>query len=294
MNFNAPRYCAAAALLFFSAARAAAEEDLVAVLSSGSGAYMEAFSAFQAAYGAGVRYYDASKKKPVITPAARTVVAFGSKAASQDYPSQVNVVYCMAPGYIINPKGREGRTVKIRIIPGFGLILSKFKEIQPSLKRLRVFSMLPEFSADAEELRKLGAARDIQISLVKVLNLDELPGLLRAGLNDMDAFWLPPDPLLISHDSLRILRDFSWGNSIPFYASSKGLAREGAAAAVGMSFAHIGSAAAGAVRAIQAGESPAQFDFPDQAELTLNISAARKCGVEFPVKIMREADYIFP
>lgn len=294
MNFNALKYCAAAALLFFSSARAAAEEDLIAVLSSGSGAYLEAFSSFQATYGASVRYYDASKEKPVITAATRTVVAFGSKAASQGYPSQVNVVYCMTPGYIMNPKGREGKTVKIRMTPGFGLLLSKLKEIQPSLKRLRIFSMLPEFSADAEALRELGAAREIQISMVNVQNPDELPGLLRAGLKEMDAFWLPPDPLLISQDSLRILRDFSWGNSVPFYASSKGLAREGATAAVGMSFAHIGAAAAGAVKAIQAGESPAQFISSDRLELTLNASAAKKCGFEFPAKILREADYLFP
>ena len=294
MNSKLPKFCAAAALLFFSAAGAAAEEDLIAVLSSGSGAYMEAFSAFQAARGASVRYYDASNEKPVLTPAIKTVVAFGSKAASQGYPSQVNVVYCMTPGFTLNPKGREGKTVKIRMTPGFGLILSKFKEIQPSLKRLRVFSMLTDIAAADDALRELGAARDMKISFIKVESAGELPGLLRDGLKEMDAFWLPPDPLLISRESLRILRDFSWGNSIPFYASNKGLAREGATAAVGLSFADIGAAAAAAVKTIHEGGSPAPFIFPDQVELTLNASAARKCGLEFPAKILREADYLFP
>ena len=282
-------------LFFFAAqAYAAAQKNTMAVLTQESGAYMEAFTAFQTAYGTDVEFFNVSQGGPEFPPGVRTVVAFGGKAANYPYPPGFNIVYCMAPGIVITPKGREGKTVKIRMTPGFGLILSKFKEIQPSLKRLRVFSMLPEFSADSEALRELGAARDIQISLIKVQNLGELPGLLRDGLKEMDAFWVPPDPLLISRESLRLLRDFSWGNSIPFYASNKGLAREGATAAVGLSFADIGAAAASAVKTIQEGGSPAPFIFPDKVELTLNASAARKCGLEFPAKILREADYLFP
>jgi len=110
----------------------------------------------------------------------------------------------------------------------------------------------------------------------------------------MDAFWLPPDPFLISRESLMILREFSWSNSIPFYAPTKGLAREGAAAAVGASFADIGAAAAAAVKALQAGNVLEPVIFPTRVEITLNASAARKCGLEFQPKILREANYLFP
>lgn len=294
MNSKLLKCCAAAVCLLYAAAPARSADGTIAVLSSESGAYLEAFSAFQAAYGASVTYYDASKEKPAIPPGTKTVVAFGSKAASQNYPPPVNLVYCLAPSFVVQPKGREGRIVKISMIPGFGLTLSKLKELQPSLKRLRVFWMLPGFASDAEALQALGTASDMEITAVKVEDLADLPGLLRGGLNKMDAFWLPPDPFLISPESLRILRDFSWGNSIPFYASTKGIAREGAAAAVGTSFADIGAAAAAAVKALQAGAVPEPVIFPDKPELTLNASAAKKCGVKFPPEILREASYLFP
>ncbi len=294
MSFKLLKRCAAAACLLCAAAPARADDGTVAVLSSENGAYMEAFSAFQAAYGASVRYYNASKEKPVIGPETKTVVAFGSKAANQNYPAAVNMVYCMAPSFVVNQKGREGKTAKISMIPGFGLTLSKFKELQPSLKKLRVFWMLPGFAADANALQALGAAMGLEVLAVKVGDIAELPELLRNGLNKMDAFWLPPDPLLVSPESLRILRDFSWGNSIPFYASTKGLVQEGAMASVGASFADIGAAAAAAVKAMQAGETQAAVIFPGSVELTLNASAARKCGLEFPPKILREASYLFP
>ncbi|MEI7528474.1 MAG: ABC transporter substrate binding protein [Elusimicrobiota bacterium] len=293
MNFKLLA-CAAAALLPFAPPAGAAADSAAAVLSSGGGAYMEAFSAFQAAYGASVKYYDASKERPELPAGVKTVVAFGAKAASQAYPAGMNVVYCMAPGFFLSPKGREGRTVKISMIPGFGNTLAKFKEIQPALKRLRVFWILPDFTADAEELRAEGAARGIEISTVKVEAIAELPGLLRRGLGEMDAFWLPPDPFLISPESLMMLREFSWGNSIPFYASTKGIAREGAAAAVGASFAEIGAAAAAAAKSLQAGETPAATIYPGKEELTLNATAAKKCGLEFTPEILREASYLFP
>jgi len=286
--------CAAAACLLIFASRAPAADDTVAVLSSESGAYLEAFSAFQAAHGASVRYSDASSEKPVFSPETKTVVAFGSKAASRHYPSRLNVVYCMAPGFLLNPEGREGRTVSINMIPDFPRILSKLKEIQPALKRLRVFWMMPGFAPYMETIKAEGARLGVEVTPVRAADAEALPGLLRGGLGQMDAFWLPPDPFLVSPESIMILREFSWSNSIPFYGSTKGIARESAAASVGTSFADIGGAAAEAVKALQAGRATAPVIFPDKVELTLNASAAKKCGLEFPAEILREASYLFP
>lgn len=292
MNSKALKYCAAALLCLAVQARAAG--DTVAVLSSASGAYMEAFSAFQAAHGEGIEYFDASKEKPVIPPGVKTVVAFGTKAASQAYPNWVDLVYCMAPGYFLDNKARAGKTVKISMRSSPDQLFPKLLQMQPSLKRLWIFWTSPGYSTFPEDYGASGARLGVGVKVIKVESAEDLPGLLRKALGKADAFWLPPDPLLISPETLMILKEFSWSNGIPLYAATKGLAREGACAAIGISFADSGSAAAAAVKAMQAGEAQPGIIFPEKLEITLNASAAKRCGIQFPAKILREASYLFP
>lgn len=284
--------CAAAVLLAAAPARAA--ERTVAVLSSAGGAYMEAFSAFQAAYGSGVAHFDASREKPVLPPGTRTVVAFGAKAAAQAYPPGVNLVYAMAPGFFLKENARPGSTVKVSMRSSPEKLFSKLLEVQPGLKKLRIFWTSPGYAGIGQEYIPAGARLGLEVSVVKVESSDRLPALLRELIGRADAFWLPPDPLLISQDSLMILREFSWENGIPMYAATKGLAREGACAAVGIGFAQAGAAAAAAARALAKGEEVPALVYPEEIQLTLNASAARRCGITYSQELLREADLLYP
>lgn len=292
MSSSLLKYCAAALLCLASPAMAA--NEVVAVLSSGGGAYLEAFSAFQAAYGAEVTYFDVSREKPALPPGTKVVVAFGTKAATYPYPPGTDIVYCMAPGAFVPQQGRQGRTIKISMVPDMRLTISKIKQTYPQLRRLRAFWMVPGFGAYADDLKKAGEAVGVEVTPVKVEKIDDLPGILRGGLGGMDAFWLPPDPLLISPESLMIFREFSWNNRIPMYATTKGLVREGACASVGISFAESGAAAAANARALLAGENPPPVFFTDKIELVLNASAAKRCGLQFPQEAIKDAAYLFP
>lgn len=293
MSFKTARLlCAAAALLAAAPARAA--EKTVAVLSSAGGAYMEAFSAFQAGYGSGVRYFDISKEKPALPPGTITVVAFGAKAAAQTYPPGVDLVYAMAPGFFLKPDARAGRTVKVSMRSSPEKLFSKLLEVQPGLKKLRIFWTSPGYASIAQEYSPAGAKLGLEISVARVESADSLPVQLRELIGKADAFWLPPDPLLISPDSLMILKQFSWENGIPMYATTKGLAREGACAAVGVSFAQAGAAAASAAKALRKGEDVPSLVYPDEVQLTLNASAARRCGITYSQELLREADLLYP
>lgn len=287
MNFKAPLL----ALLLALPGGAAAET--AAVLSSGGGAYIEAFSAFQAAYGSEVAHYDLSDGKPKLTPQTRTVAAFGGKAAIYPYPPGTRVVYCMAPGIFLK-QGDLAAAVKISLIPNFDTILARLKSIQPDLKTLKVLWMAPDFGQFAGAIAKAGAAHGIQMMSIRVQDPSDLPSILRREMQGMDAFWLPPDPLLITPENLLILREFSWSNGIPFYGSTKGMTREGAAASVGLSFRDMGAAAAAAALKLEAGETLPEVVFPDKEEITLNATAAKRCRLEFPRKLIEEAGYFFP
>ena len=285
---------AAALPLLLACAAPASAGNTVAALSSGSAAYLEAFSAFQTAYGAAVPYYDISQKKADIPTGTRTIVAFGGRAANQAYDPGINLIYCMAPGFFAKSNSPETKKVKISMVPEFRLLFDKLLAIQPGLKRLRVFWMVPDFETYTEAVKTEGTRHGVEVTTVRVESADDVPSLLRKGLPKMDAFWIPPDPLIISPETLMILREFSWSNGVPFYGSTKGMTREGAAASVGVSFGEMGKAAAAVARLLDGGQAVPDMVFPENVEITLNSSAARKCGLTFPRAVIEEAGQIFP
>jgi len=279
--------------VLLACAGAAAAGDTAAVLTSAGGAYLEAFSSFQAAYGKSVPYFDLSKEKPALPPGTATIVTFGGKAASYPWPRGSNIVYAMAPGVFIKTQP-PGKAVKIRLLPDFGVILGRLRQIQPGLKRLRILWMSPYYARYEETFRSEGEKLGIQVTAPRVLSLDELPALLRQALGESDALWIPPDPLLVTTENLMILKEFSWANGLPFYGSTKGMTREGAAASVGVSFKEMGAAAARAAARLNSGEDVPELVFPEIPEISLNAPAAKRCGLEFSRAVLEEAVYLFP
>lgn len=279
--------------VLLACAGAAAAGNTAAVLSSAGGAYLEAFSSFQAAYGESVPYYDLSKEKPVLPPGTVTIVTFGGRAASYPWPQGSNVVYVMAAGLFIKAPPR-GKAVEIRLLPEFHIIFNKLKLIQPGLKRLRILWMAPYYARYVEPFRTEGEKQGIQVTALRVASMEDLPALLRQALGETDALWIPPDPLLVTTENLMILKEFSWANGLPFYGSTKGMTREGAAASIGVSFREMGAAAARAAARLNSGEDVQELLFPEKPEITLNAAAAKKCGLEFQRAVLQEAAYLFP
>lgn len=282
------------ALLALAAAPLRAADEVAVVLSAPGGAYLEAFSAFQAAYGSEVPYFDASAAKPSLPEGVTTVVTLGNRAATLDYPAGVNLINAMAPGFFSRPRPGGGRVVKISMVPEFRLLLAKLRQIQPSLARLAIFWSAPGFAPFVVPMQEAGTAAGIKVVAFKVTDPATVPSLLRKTLGETDAFWLPPDPLLISPETLLIFTEFSLGNGVPMYTTTKGMVRDGACASVGISFAESGAAAGMAAKALRAGEQIPDIVFPPKLEITLNASSARRCGLRFSQEVLREAVYLFP
>ncbi len=279
-------WCSAPAL-------AARDERVIAVLTRAESVYMEAFSAFQAAYGSEIRYYDLSKGAPALPKEARTIVTFGGKAASFRYPGGTKVIYAMAPGLRL-PGTRSPGAVKISMVPPVARVLKRLKEIQPGLMTLAIFWTAERYAPLIEEAGLRGRELGVSISAVKIKTPGDLPAAIRAENGRMDAIWLPPDPLLLTPSTLRIFTSFAWGNAVPLYGSTRGMTREGAAASVGVSFKVIGMAAAEAARKAEAGEPLPDIIYPESEDLTLNASSARRCGLRFSRELVESAEYLFP
>lgn len=292
MNSRLLRVLCLAAALGVPAAAARAQQT-VAVLSSKSGAYLEAFSAFTAAYGSEIPSYDLSAEKPRFGPDTRLVVAFGGKASSFQYPEKLQIVYCLAPGYL--REARPGaRMVKISMMPAFDALMAKIKLVQPGIRTLAVFWLSPRYSAIESDVKAAGAGAGVEVRTYKLKDLDGLPSFLRGEISKVDAFWLPPDPLFMRQDILQAMKNFSWDNGIAFYGTSRSHTKEGALAALGPGFAEMGRAAAAAALDLLGGGAPPAVVYAKNSELSLNFEGARKCGLTLPADAIKEAAHAYP
>ena len=278
-------------LIFAAPPRA---QEVVAVLSSKSGAYLEAFSAFKAAYGAEVPVYDLSVEKPRFGPDTRLVAAFGGKASARVYPVQLALVYSMAPGYLRKEAQREGRMFKITMMPRFDALLSKIKIIQPDIRRLGVLWLSPRYSDIESDIKAAGARNGLEVRTFRLENLDALPSLLRTEIAKLDAFWLPPDPLLMNQDTIQQVKNFSWDNGIALYGSAGIVTKEGAVASLNPGFTGTGRTAAAAVLDFLGGRPLPAVIFSSSVELSLNSEGAKKCGITLAPETLKEAAYTFP
>lgn len=261
----------ACALLLLPACASSAAE-VAAVVSSDSGAYAEAYAAFKAGLKLPFDFYDASK--PGFTPPeeVKYAVAFGARAAALEYPPGTHLVYALAP-----VTGRGHGWHEISMAPRPGEALAAYKGLQPGLKRLAVFWAAYPGEKYMAELRTAGAASGIEIISSRLKTPDSFPERLRLLMGKIDAFWLMPDPILITQASLMILANFSCSNATPFYAPTYALVLSGATASFAPDFTAAGAAAARALAAIQSGGKIEPVIYAAGTLLRVNEDLRDKC-----------------
>lgn len=122
----------------------------------------------------------------------------------------------------------------------------------------------------------------------------DLPDRLRNLFRKADAIWLLPGPVLVSAQNLSILKEYSWSNRIPFYAPTAGFVQQGATASVSSRFREVGRAAGLAAQEVLSGEWTLETIYPEKAEVTINVKAAEKAGLEIPKGALQRADKVLP
>jgi putative tryptophan/tyrosine transport system substrate-binding protein len=271
------------------------DESVVAVLSSPSAPYREAFEGFQEAFGRTIPSVTLSEKEPKISSRTRVIVAIGGKAALyRQYPEQALLIYCLAPGIRVKPSDHRGPLLKVHTNPAVPITLAKFKELQPGLKRLGIL-----WSSDSIKdyfLNKSDIASNLGIEMISehVANARELPDRLRSLKGRVDALWIPPDAAMVTPDNFSTIKGFALANQIPFYVPSDGLVEQGAVASVYSSFKDIGALAA--KMAHQALQGKLQIDtvFPETLGYGINLTSARQCHMTFSDKTVKQAGKVVP
>ena len=280
----------AAAILIAVAGTARAGETVV-VLGSDLAPYREAYEAFKVAFGAPVELLPMGARLPKDV---KVVVAFGGKAALQRYSDRTTLIYGLAPGLEVTAETHDGSNTMIRMEPEAGALLQKLTEVQPGLKRLGVIWSSEGHGSAMERLAEAIRKRGLKPVVERISGADEMPSALRRLKGKVDALWLPPDPLVINARNFEMIKSYAYGNDVPFYAPVEGLAEKGAAAAVSVSNAEMGRAAATAARDALAGELlPAEI-FVSHVRLAVNLSAARECELTVPPSVLKAADKVSP
>lgn len=280
--------------LWLAACGTAIAQEVVAVLSADLSPYREAFEGFQEALGRTVPSFLLAEGSPRIALETRVVVAFGGKAAQWDYPDRVVLIYAMAPGTKLGLRDRKGFSIEIGILPRAGLILSKLKELQPSLKRLAVLWSSKAVEEYLGEIRNAADQVGLEVSTDRLGASADLPDRLRLLFRKTDALWLLPDPPLVNSQTLSILKEYSWSNDIPFYAPTTGFVQQGATASISSSFREIGRAAGAAAQKALAGELVQGTVYPEKAEVAVSAKSAESAGLEIPIETLKKVDRMLP
>jgi hypothetical protein len=268
-------------------------QEVIVVLSSQLAPYTEAYAGFLDSLGRSAETVSMTASGVEIPTETRVVATFGTRAALVSYPETMALVHCMAPGASMASALRSAKTARVHLLPPPSLILETLSRLQPGLQRLGILQVLRMPTRFISDMRLAAEDRGMEIFNEHLESAEELPEHLRALMKrDIDALWLPPDPLLINPQSIAVIREFSWSNDIPFYAPTSGLAESGATASVAPSFRQIGVAAAIEVRRILAGDRIQQDVYPSQIEITVNEASAEQAGLSLAPAALKAADEI--
>lgn len=225
------------------------------------------------------------------------VVAMGPLAAQMARTAlpDAHLVYCM-----VQEPARLGlttapNTTGVTFTIPIKNQLAAFRMVNPRGVRIGVLFNPENTGRQVEEAEK--AAGILRLALVSrpVPTERDIPQALRAlfaGADDVDALWIPADPILLSEDSRRFLLSESLKAGKPVYSFSAALVAEGALVSNGPDFASIGEQAGELVNRLASGEKGRIEALVPRAELVINRKIAGKLKIEIPPDAIKAASKV--
>lgn len=221
-------------------------------------------------------------------------VAMGPLAvqAVAEAAPQARLVYSMVadPARLKLPQGAVGVAFALPM----KLQLASFRLVAPSLKRLGVIYNVENSGKLVEEASR--AAPLLRLALVSrtVGDPRDVPAVLSAllGSGEIDALWIPPDPVLLGDETRRHMFAATLRAGKPVLGFSSWLVAEGALVSSGPDAASIGESAAQLVKELQAGHTPQSPSIP-RSELVINQTIANRLGIEVPADALKAAAKLY-
>lgn len=175
--------------------------------------------------------------------------------------------------------------------------LAAFRMVNPRAARIGVVYSAENVGRLVQEAQK--AAPVVRLVLVErsVASDKDVPQALRAllkGDDEVQALWIPPDPVLLGDEARRYILAESLKAGKAVYTFSAQLVAEGALVSDGPDYASIGEQAGDLVNRLTGPEKGAKIEMLiPKAELVINEKIAQRLKIEIPDDARRLASKVF-
>jgi putative tryptophan/tyrosine transport system substrate-binding protein len=170
--------------------------------------------------------------------------------------------------------------------------LKLFKEILPGIKRLGTIYNAGEANSvvQIKELKKAAAGYGItKIIEATAATTADVYAAANSLIGRVDAIWVPTDSTVVS--SLGSVLKICEANKIPLFAAEGSIVEKGAICAVGFSYYELGKMAGKIAVRVLKGENPGDIPVAKAplTDLFINLSAAKRMGVDIPQSVLNRA-----
>ena len=224
---------------------------------------------------------------PISTPSAQAVVS-----ATRDIPIVFTAVSDPVGAQLVKDMAKPGGNVTglsdmSPVVEHIKLI----KEVMPNIKKLGYLYNSGETNSVSllAALKEAAAAENIEIVESAATKSAEVQGAARALVGRADAMYVPTDNTIVS--ALESAVGVAEESKLPLFTADTDSVKRGALAALGFNYYDVGKQTGAKVVAILKGEKPGDIpvEIAKGTDLVINLSAAKKMGVEFPQAVIDRA-----
>jgi len=224
---------------------------------------------------------------PISTPSAQAVVS-----ATRDIPIVFTAVSDPVGAHLVKDMTKPGGNVTglsdmSPVVEHIKLI----KEVMPNIKKLGYLYNSGETNSVSllAALKEAAAAEGIEIVESAATKSAEVQGAARALVGRADAMYVPTDNTIVS--ALESAVGVAEESKLPLFTADTDSVKRGALAALGFNYYDVGKQTGAVVIKILNGEKPGDIavDIAKGTDLVINLSAAKKMGVEFPQAVIDRA-----
>lgn len=293
---------AIASIIAVTPASAVRPSRVLVVTSDGLPQYRQPVEAFVAAHSGEVRVIDigASKesgrdriRRAVAEGPIDAVFAVGAQAAwlSREVLPNIPLAFAMVIDW--QRYGLEETASGISVELPVDALLTRFKLLLPGIRRLGIIYSDQAPSRTLTDAESAAAELDIELVPHEVSHSEDVPGAYRRIRSEIDALWMVPDPVVVTHDNFRYLANRTSHDHIAFLAFSENFVRAGALLSVSPDYATMGSQAAALVDALASPQSTTPtVQAPIGSSLVINAETARALGIDVDMNMLSLADKV--
>jgi len=296
------RLPALALVLAFTSASAVQHPRVLVVTSNDLPQYRQPVEAFVAAHAGDARVIDIGGSKEsgrdriqraLAEGPVDAVFAVGAQAAWISHEMLPNVPLAFAMVIDWQRYGLGGHASGISIELPVDALLTRFKLLLPGMRRLGIIYSDQAPSRTLEDARVAAAELGIELVREPVSHSEDVPGAYRRIRSEIDALWMIPDALVVTHDNFRYLAARTLHDDVAFLAFSENFVRAGALLSVSPDYATMGSQAAALIdRMLAAKTDSPTVQAPIGSSLVINAATARRLGIDVDSHMLSLADKV--